>query len=259
MLSFILSLLFLSSVSPTIIPRRHILLPRQSSPPGYANGYLEEYEAYHARYLAIGCQHEHNNSTFFNQCCHPLLATEKLATARPPQCIPSSSTSLDDQNCSDTLDSSSTISSSSFSHTQSSTYSTTTTYSSSAPSQSVKSVLVPSKPPPSNPPPSNPPNTNTGLNTGGFATFFYQNGIAGACGTVHTDYAFIAALDSARYNGGSFCGKHVLITNTANGKKVNVTVADDCPTCINSNSIDLSEGAFTQIGDLFQGQLPSTY
>lgn len=41
MLSFILSLLFLSSVSPTIIPRRHILLPRQSSPPGYANGYLE--------------------------------------------------------------------------------------------------------------------------------------------------------------------------------------------------------------------------
>jgi len=94
------------------------------------------------------------------------------------------------------------------------------------------------------------------------ATYFYQNGNAGACGTVHSDYDYICAIDSARYgNSGStssLCGQQVKITNTDNGNTVTVTIADDCPTCDNANSIDLSVGAFEALGSLSEGLLPST-
>lgn len=36
-----------------------------------------------------------------------------------------------------------------------------------------------------------------------------------------------------------------------------VQVADDCPTCNNENSIDLSQGAFTQIATIDEGEVPS--
>jgi rare lipoprotein A (peptidoglycan hydrolase) len=36
-----------------------------------------------------------------------------------------------------------------------------------------------------------------------------------------------------------------------------VTIADACPTCTNSNSIDLSEGAFKKIAPLDDGIVPS--
>ncbi|PCH38005.1 barwin-like endoglucanase [Wolfiporia cocos MD-104 SS10] len=93
--------------------------------------------------------------------------------------------------------------------------------------------------------------------TDGYATYFYQNGVAGACGTVHSDYDMIAAIDQDRYgNSGAvsaLCGQKVKITNPANGNTVTVTIADDCPTCRNSDSIDLSVGAFEQIADLSEG------
>jgi expansin (peptidoglycan-binding protein) len=53
----------------------------------------------------------------------------------------------------------------------------------------------------------------------------------------------------------SICGKSVHITNTANGKSVTVVVADECPTCANPESIDLSTGAFDRIGDPATGVL----
>jgi len=49
------------------------------------------------------------------------------------------------------------------------------------------------------------------------------------------------------------CGKKVQVTNVANGKSVVVTIADACPTCDNSNSIDLSQGAFDTIADAATG------
>jgi len=98
-----------------------------------------------------------------------------------------------------------------------------------------------------------------GSNTGGVATYFYQKGNAGACGTVHSDYDLICAMDSARYGSGGLCGKQVRITNQSNGKTVVVTVADECPTCINGNSIDLSLGAFEKIADLATGQVPISW
>lgn len=66
-------------------------------------------------------------------------------------------------------------------------------------------------------------------------------------------------MDSDRYDNGSLCGKSVTITNTDNGKSVTVTVADECPTCDNSNSIDLSTGAFDQIADESSGIVPISW
>lgn len=97
--------------------------------------------------------------------------------------------------------------------------------------------------------------SDSSLNYGGVATYFYQNGNAGACGQVNPDTAFICAMDSALYSG-SLCGKQVQITNTNNGQSVTVTVADECPTCDNANSIDLSVAAFEAIADLSTGEVP---
>ncbi|KAI0306461.1 RlpA-like double-psi beta-barrel-protein domain-containing protein-containing protein, partial [Multifurca ochricompacta] len=94
-------------------------------------------------------------------------------------------------------------------------------------------------------------------------TFFFQGGVAGACGKVHSDNDFIAAIDEKRYGFSgavsSLCGKRVKITNTENGKTVIVTIADDCPTCKNANSIDLSVAAFKAIAPLSAGIAPISW
>jgi hypothetical protein len=41
----------------------------------------------HTRYLALDCKVQHN-TTFFDDCCHPLLATENLKDDRKPYCTP---------------------------------------------------------------------------------------------------------------------------------------------------------------------------
>ena len=64
-------------------------------------------------------------------------------------------------------------------------------------------------------------------------------------------------LDSAIYGGGSHCGQQVQITNLNNGQTVTVTVADECPTCDNAESIDLSVAAFQALDDLSVGTFPS--
>ncbi|KAF8746088.1 hypothetical protein AX14_000149 [Amanita brunnescens Koide BX004] len=93
--------------------------------------------------------------------------------------------------------------------------------------------------------------------TGGYATYFYQNGNAGACGAYHSDYDLIAAIDADRYGytgeKSALCGKKVKIVNPSNGHSVVVTIADACPTCRNGNSIDLSVGAFERIADMSLG------
>jgi expansin (peptidoglycan-binding protein) len=47
----------------------------------------------------------------------------------------------------------------------------------------------------------------------------------------------------------------VVIVVVSTGKSVTVTIVDDCPTCDNSNSIDLSQAAFQALADLSVGQL----
>jgi expansin (peptidoglycan-binding protein) len=54
------------------------------------------------------------------------------------------------------------------------------------------------------------------------------------------------------------CGKKVQIT-ADNGKTVTVTVADDCPTCKNENSIDLSVAAFEVLAPQTVGEIKITW
>jgi hypothetical protein len=248
-----------------------LVVPRASPPPGWQTDYLEPYTTYHVRYLALDCQDQHSKP-FFNQCCHPLLATEKLETARPPQCIPSASASssasaaeptstvttpADDggDECEDGDDETSTAVAPAPAPTN-------------APSSddSGKPAAAVAPAPTSTTPKANPTpdasadTSSSNLITGGVATFFFQNGVAGACGTVHKDSDLIAAIDVQRYGNtgvkSSLCGKQVKIINPANKKSVTVVIADACPTCNNGNSIDLSQGAFDQIAQPEQGEVP---
>jgi hypothetical protein len=198
---------------------------------------LEQYDTYHTRYLALDCPSKHNTS-FFDQCCHPLLANQSPDTL-PAECDLNGG----DDTC-DGDDDPATTPVSSPTTTEQDTPTTSPTPATPHTSASPPPVSTPA------------PGPGTDDNTGGVATFFYQGGNAGACGTVHSDSDFVAALDSARYNNGEFCGKQVTITNTQNQKSVTVTVADECPTCENGNSIDLSVAAFDAIGSESQGVLP---
>lgn len=89
------------------------------------------------------------------------------------------------------------------------------------------------------------------------ATWFSQNGVAGACGTVHSDDDLIAALDYRSYGDlgakSEYCGQKIRVS--WQGKTVDVIVADACPTCYNSASVDLSKAAFEALADLSVGEL----
>ena len=89
------------------------------------------------------------------------------------------------------------------------------------------------------------------------ATWFTQNGNAGACGNTHSDNDFIAALDYRTYGDTSakskYCGEKIRVT--WQGKSVDVIVADACPTCENSASVDLSVAAFEALAPLKVGEL----
>ncbi|GAA6010336.1 hypothetical protein JCM10207_005180 [Rhodosporidiobolus poonsookiae] len=84
--------------------------------------------------------------------------------------------------------------------------------------------------------------------TGGIATFFYQNGVAGNCGNVNSDSTPLVALPTKTYAGGKYCGQYVSITRLDTGDSIKALVADSCPTCENDNCLDLSWGAFTALG-----------
>lgn len=113
-----------------------------------------------------------------------------------------------------------------------------------------------------------PSNGGGDVHSGGYATFFYQNGNPGACGNYNSDSTPLVAIDQAQwYASGSssfgsqsnLCGKWLTITNTNNGKSVSAIVADVCPTCANGNSLDLSVGAFNAIATESEGQVPISW
>ncbi|KIM49060.1 hypothetical protein M413DRAFT_15265 [Hebeloma cylindrosporum] len=240
------------------VPVFSLVVPRATPPKGYLVDRLEPYDTYHTRYMALACNTKHSTK-FFDQCCHPLLANEKLS-ARPAQCTPpnvnTSVGSNDDDDdlpfCDDNDDDNTTP------------HSTTPTPAAPKPTPTPTAARqqAPSAPAPVATPPSG-NSAASSVQTGGFATFFYQNGVAGACGTVHKDTDLIAAIDGDRYGNlgarSSLCGKKVKITNPKNQKSVTVTIADACPTCKNSNSIDLSVSAFKNIATLDEGMVGITW
>ncbi|KAG2157177.1 plant expansin [Suillus clintonianus] len=275
--------LFLSLIATSAVSA--IVIPRATAPSGWNTAALEPYDTYHCRYLAIQCQNQHNTQ-FFTDCCHPLAANESV-DALPSQCqMPTGSScsngvlvstgATDDGGCDEpsstpTAPASSTISTT-VTATPTPTTSSTTVKVTPAPTTSSAPVNVAPVPTTTHvytPSSSSSkavsttaPSTgssDSSLNYGGFATYFYQNNNAGACGTVHADSDYICAMDQDRYgysgNSSPLCGQQVQITNESNGKTVVVTVADDCPTCDNANSIDLSVAAFEAISDLSVGEV----
>ncbi|KIK08306.1 hypothetical protein K443DRAFT_672794 [Laccaria amethystina LaAM-08-1] len=254
-----------------------LVVPRSTPPAGWPTDLLEPYDTYHVRYMALQCNMKHNTA-FFDSCCHPLLANESLAT-RPAQCNPSVNPSTtpaastasssaaapstaplaadpedddEDEYCDDGDDEPPSSSSAPLAPAVTTPPAPTTT-----PVKAPEPTTTPAAAPAATQAPA------SNVNTGGFATFFYQNGVAGACGTVHGDNDMIAAIDGDRYGDlaarSALCGKQVKLTNTKNGKSVTVTIADACPTCDNSNSIDLSKGAFEQIATVDEGIVPITW
>lgn len=91
----------------------------------------------------------------------------------------------------------------------------------------------------------------------GVATWYLQNGNAGACGTISSDDSYIAALPPSSFSP-SLCGKQVAIKDLSSGKTITVTVADSCPTCGNYD-LDLSRGAFSAMAGFEQGQVAVTW
>ncbi|GAA5821269.1 hypothetical protein JCM3770_007390 [Rhodotorula araucariae] len=107
---------------------------------------------------------------------------------------------------------------------------------------------------------SSPPASSGGrVYTGGYATYYTQNGVAGNCGDVNPDSAYIVALPTATYSGGSHCGRKVSITRSSTGKTITAVVADSCPTCVNNSCLDLSVAAFTALATEEEGMVPITW
>ncbi|KAK4055361.1 hypothetical protein OIO90_003199 [Microbotryomycetes sp. JL221] len=91
---------------------------------------------------------------------------------------------------------------------------------------------------------------------GGYATYYMQNGNPGHCGTVAQESDYVIALPTHTYANGAHCGKRIRLTRTDNGRSVTATVRDSCPTCVNNESLDLSQGAFTAIAEEWEGMVP---
>ncbi|KAL4067959.1 RlpA-like double-psi beta-barrel-protein domain-containing protein-containing protein [Scleroderma yunnanense] len=288
-----LSLLFC-----TIATVSAYVVPRATPPATWPTGYLESYDVYHCRYLANSCQTQHG-TTYFDTCCHPLLANESVSSL-PAECqMPANTTCVNGvpSTITDETDGGDCGGEPSSAPTSTPTFTTPPPADTNTPSPTDTNTTPPPTdaytPPPTTttPPPTAttpPPDTTTSqpptsapanaggapsssspaakpvstgtvssaLNYGGIATYFYQNGNAGACGQVNPDTAFICALDSAVYGNGQYCGKQVQITNQNTGQSITVTVADECPTCENANSIDLSVGAFQALDSLSDGTFP---
>ncbi|KAI1795852.1 Non-catalytic module family EXPN protein [Ganoderma leucocontextum] len=300
-----------AGASAMMIPHRHTLVTRQEKPATYYEGYLENYKVYHTRYEALDCEAKHN-TTFFDKCCHPMLATETLEKNRAAECNPANqvtstassaapSQTDDDSDCEDedptpaTSSAAPTATDDDGDDCDDDEPATTVTHSSTHAASSTQSSATHSEPPKTTQTPTttNSPSSTThsttkasstktsttkasstkttapaatstaassGDFTGGHATFFWQGGQAGACGTVHSDNSFVAALQTKRYGDlsqqSSNCGRKITLTNTNNGKTVGVTVADACPTCGDQNDLDLSYEAFLQIATEAEGDVP---
>jgi len=209
------------------------IVPRATQPDNWSKS-LEPWTTYHTRYLALGCDKKHD-STFFTQCCHPLPANETRADL-------SSSCSSGNVVVNDGADDS---------EGDDCDGDDETTQVPSPTSTKANARIAAAH----NTAPSAIPNTSNFVK-GGFITYYLQKGRAGACGTVHTDQDFLAAMDSSRFNT-ELCGKHVFIE--ANNRNVTAMIADECPTCVNENSIDLSVAAFQTISSLDAGIWSATW
>ncbi|KAF8559619.1 hypothetical protein OG21DRAFT_467050 [Imleria badia] len=84
---------------------------------------------------------------------------------------------------------------------------------------------------------------------------FFAVGL-GSCGVVSQPSDFMVALNSAQYNGGSYCFQ--MITITVNGKTTQAQVLDECPGCP-YGGLDFSQGLFEFFADISVGVLTGSW
>ncbi|ORY86640.1 hypothetical protein BCR35DRAFT_259114, partial [Leucosporidium creatinivorum] len=80
---------------------------------------------------------------------------------------------------------------------------------------------------------------------GGYATYFLQNGNPGHCGTVAQESDKVIALPTPFSP--SRAELTLSIGQTPTEPTLGSFLQDSCPTCVNNESLDLSQGAFTAI------------
>ncbi|QRW00004.1 rare lipoprotein A-like double-psi beta-barrel protein [Ceratobasidium sp. AG-Ba] len=264
---------------------------------------LEDYTPYHVRYLALNCQGQHNTTFFEKCChpllrwqklsdrpkeCIPSPAASSAAAAAEPTSPPIDEDPIDDE-CDPEEDPEEECEDETTTTAPAATLAPVTTSTKAPEPTSTKAPH--SEPPVTSAEPTTthrpsttrmetstlrtssaepttsaaPDNGNDGGNfiSGGFATFFSQNGNAGACGKVHKDSDYVVAVDYRRYGAlnkqSDLCGKKVHIINIENGKSVDAVVADACPSCVNENCLDLSMGAFDAIAARVDGMVKIKY
>ncbi|ODN97474.1 hypothetical protein L198_04041 [Cryptococcus wingfieldii CBS 7118] len=281
----------------------------RGKPSSYDEAYLESYDVYHTRYLALSCYTQHN-TTFFDDCCHPLLTNETLADARLSYCNPNAtqlaavnSTEAASAATASATNSADLEAASAYSDVSSSVWTASATETASSvavadvaqisvsvslglsigndatpTSSSFEVEPTPSSSSSSYVEPTSASSTSTSSSsaasasstsevyTGGYATFYSQGSAAGECGDYHSDDDYVIAIDSNGWwsdyesnNSSPYCGRYITLTNTNNGMSVTAQVADVCPSCTTSNSLDLSVAAFNAIASEEDGMVPITW
>ena len=68
-----------------------------------------------------------------------------------------------------------------------------------------------------------------------------------------------SSSETAVYANGAHCGQTITITDTNTGTVATGVVADECPSCSNQGSIDLSAGLFQVFAPQSQGTFPGMF
>jgi len=230
-IAVVLSFLAFSAVAPRAhaFPSHRLSrhnVPAQFQERGYTDNedLLEPYAQYHERYELFDCKGNHNHTSFWNSCCHPLLKTQTVEDL-PEECY--KDVPCDSPPPTTTTTSGAPLTTTTHLTTTTSTHHTTTSTIGGGGGGGGGG--------------------NGNWYTGGHATFYYQYGNAGACGKYHQDGDIIVAISNAHYgpeSKPSRCFQQVEIVNLQNGQYVKAIVADLCPTCKPAASMDLSLGTF---------------
>jgi len=276
----VVSFFALSALAPSVsaVPSHglvrnvHRSVPTQFKERGYAADadILEPYGTYVERYQLFDCEDQHN-STFWDSCCHPLLKDES-EDALPESCWANVTDCGDEPTTSvhaTTVPITTTVgkpATTSVDKPETTSHIVETTSQAAEPTTTHSPT---SKPHPTTTHEAAPTTTKASGGggswiTGGFGTYYYQEGNFGACGQKHPDSALIVAIDIDRYGNkdstSSLCGKKVNIVNVDNGNTVTALIADVCPSCSNSNCLDMSLGTFQALeSKLSVGQINIKY
>ncbi|MFF4402824.1 expansin EXLX1 family cellulose-binding protein [Streptomyces sp. NPDC001480] len=87
----------------------------------------------------------------------------------------------------------------------------------------------------------------------------YEAGVGdGACGFGPSPDMMIGAMNTTDYETARACGAYVHV-RAANGRSVTVRITNECPLPCAPGQIDLSQQAFSQLGDLHLGRIAITW